>query len=223
LVVNEDLPLNEGLMWEVELKIPMGCMLNPIFQGAPSECPAVVGGNTETSQRLVDTLLKAFGLSACSQGTMNNVLFGNPTFGYYETIGGGTGAGPGFAGASGVHQHMTNTRITDPEVMELRYPVRVHQFGLRKSSGGNGKFSGGEGIVRELEFLEPVELTVLAQHRTVEPYGMQGGENGKVGQQLVIRKNGETLSLSGTESLEIGSGDKFRIETPGGGGWGSVE
>jgi 5-oxoprolinase (ATP-hydrolysing) len=223
LVVNEDLPLNEGLMREVELKIPMGCMLNPIFQGAPSECPAVVGGNTETSQRLVDTLLKAFGLSACSQGTMNNVLFGNPTFGYYETIGGGTGAGPGFAGASGVHQHMTNTRITDPEVMELRYPVRVHQFGLRKSSGGNGKFSGGEGIVRELEFLEPVELTVLAQHRTVEPYGMQGGENGKVGQQLVIRKNGETLSLSGTESLEIGSGDKFRIETPGGGGWGSVE
>ena len=177
LMLPGPLPLNEGLMRAVEVRIPAG-LLDPPFPDDPAACPAVVGGNVETSQRLVDTLLKALGLAACSQGTMNNVLFGNERFGYYETVCGGSGAGPGFDGTDAVHTHMTNTRITDPEIAEHRYPVRLERFAIRTGSGGAGRHRGGDGAVREMTFLEPVELSILSQHRSVAPFGLEGGEPG---------------------------------------------
>ena len=211
--------LNEGLLEQVEVLLPES-FLNPRFPGDPEQCPAVVGGNTEVSQRLTDALLKALHLAACSQGTMNNFLFGNARFGYYETIGGGVGAGPGFHGRSGVHQHMTNTRITDPEILEYRYPVRLHRFAIRHGSGGKGKWRGGDGIIREMEFLEKVELTLLSQHRVEAPYGREGGQEGKRGAQYLIRKNGLKEPLYGIDSRDLEAGDRVVIETPGGGGWG---
>ncbi|MDA0194785.1 MAG: hydantoinase B/oxoprolinase family protein [Bacteroidetes bacterium] len=220
LLIDEDIPLNEGLMKNVELKIPEGTILNPDFPNEPRDCPAVVGGNVETSQRLVDTLIKAFGLAACSQGTMNNLLFGNDHFGYYETICGGTGAGDGFDGADAVHQHMTNTRITDPETLEHRYPVRLNEFSIRKNSGGEGKWKGGNGVKREIEFLEPVELTVLSQHRKEAPYGLAGGESGALGKQTIILNDGAKEAMSGIDGKTMFPGDRIIIETPGGGGFG---
>ncbi len=220
LFVDEDIPLNEGLMKAVDLHLPEG-MLNPAFPDDPFGCPAVVGGNTETSQRVVDTLLKALQLAAGSQGTMNNVVFGNQTFGYYETIGGGTGAGRGFDGASAVHQHMTNTRITDPEVIELRYPVRLERFAVRRGSGGAGMWRGGDGIIREIRFLKPVLLTVLAEHRRTAPYGLAGGEPGQPGRQTIIRADGATEPMEGSSGAEMQPGDRIVVETPGGGGCGS--
>jgi len=219
LLLREPLPLNEGLLRPVTIEIPTG-ILNPEFPQDPGRCPAIVGGNVETSQRLVDTLLKALGLAACSQGTMNNVLFGSERFGYYETLCGGCGAGPGFHGASAVHSHMTNTRITDPEIIEHRYPVRVERFAIRTGSGGAGLFRGGEGAVREFTFLAPLSLSVLSQHRTVRPYGLAGGDPGQPGAQRVIRSTGEILILDPVDSCEVGPGDRFVIETPGGGGYG---
>lgn len=220
LICNQDIPLNEGLMQNVHIHLPIS-FLHPDFSDDDTQNPAVVGGNTEVSQRLVDTLLKAFGLAACSQGTMNNFLFGNEKFGYYETIGGGTGAGDGFHGRSAVHQHMTNTKITDPEEMELRYPVRLQQFAIRKNSGGDGKWRGGDGIVREIEFLETLDITILSQHRTEKPYGLEDGNAGKIGKQTLIRKNnGVQEVLPGIASEKVESGDVLIIETPGGGGFG---
>ncbi len=222
LLLDAPLPLNEGLLEPIELRIPEG-LLNPPFGGDPAAAPAVVGGNVETSQRLVDTLLKALGLAACSQGTMNNVLFGNERFGYYETVCGGAGAGPGFAGASAVQTHMTNTRITDPEVLELRYPVRVERFAVRRGSGGAGRFPGGDGAVRELRFTEPVSLSILSQHRVEAPYGAAGGEPGRRGRQRLVRAGGETLELAGCDQAEARPGDRLILETPGGGGWGAAD
>lgn len=219
LLVDEPIPLNEGLLEPVSLLIPEG-ILSPPFPADPTRCPAVVGGNVETSQRLADTLLKALELAACSQGTMNNLLFGNQRFGYYETIGGGSGAGAGFHGASGVQVHMTNTRITDPEVLEHRYPVRVARFSLRPGSGGRGRWRGGDGLVRELEFLEPVELSVLTQHRVVAPYGAGGGGPGKPGRQRLVRPSGKVIQLASSDSFDAQPGDRLIVETPGGGGWG---
>jgi len=218
LLLKQPLPLNEGLLRAVSLVIPRG-ILDPGFDADPARAPAIVGGNIETSQRLVDTLLKALGLAACSQGTMNNVLFGNASFGYYETIGGGAGAGPGFHGASAVHCHMTNTRITDPEILEHRYPVRVDRFAIRRGSGGAGRWRGGDGAVRELTFLAPVSLSVLGQHRTVLPYGLEGGSPGAAGRQRVVRASGEVVPLGSIDSCEMGPGDRFVLETPGGGGY----
>jgi len=218
----KNLPLNEGLIQNVEIRLPKNSILNPDFPANPAECPAVVGGNTETSQRLTDTLLKALELSACSQGTMNNLLFGNQSFGYYETIGGGVGAGRNFDGANAVHQHMTNTRITDPEILEFRYPVRLNRFAIRPNSGGKGKFSGGNGIIREMTFLAPIRLTVLTQHRLEKPYGLQGGECGKVGKQYVIYKNGTQENLAPTDGKNLEIGDRIVMKTPGGGGFGRV-
>lgn len=223
LLCKKPIPLNEGLMQKVSIQLPDSSFLHPVFPDIPADCPAVVGGNTEVSQRLVDTLLKALGLSACSQGTMNNFLFGNDTFGYYETICGGVGAGPGFRGRSAVHQHMTNTRITDPEDLELKYPVRLRQFGIRKDSGGRGKWSGGDGIVRELEFLEEVDMTILSQHRVVPPFGMEGGGAGAKGEQYILRKNGERQQLGGVDSAALKPGDRVVICSPGGGAWGKEE
>ncbi|MEO8503718.1 MAG: hydantoinase B/oxoprolinase family protein [Acidobacteriota bacterium] len=216
------LPLNEGLLADVDLTIPAGTLLNPDFSGTPAESPAVVGGNVETSQRLVDTLLKALGLAACSQGTMNNTLFGNAHFGFYETVCGGCGAGPGFDGASAVHSHMTNTRITDPEVLEHRYPVRLERFAVRRGSGGAGQWRGGDGVVREITFLEPMSLSVLTQHRRERPYGVAGGGEGEAGRQRVIRASGEIVTLGPVDGCEVFPGDRLVLETPGGGGWGAA-
>jgi 5-oxoprolinase (ATP-hydrolysing) len=221
LLVNKEIPLNDGLMKNVEIILPDNSFLHPDFSDDPLLCPAVVGGNTEVSQRLVDTLLKAFELAACSQGTMNNFLFGNEHFGYYETIGGGVGAGPGFNGRSAVHQHMTNTRITDPEQLERKYPVRLLEFGIRRNSGGDGKFSGGDGIIRKVEFLAPLQVTILGQHRNYAPYGLRGGADGKPGAHILTTKNHVVSRLPGICSLEVQTGDILTIETPGGGGYGA--
>jgi 5-oxoprolinase (ATP-hydrolysing) len=221
LMVREPLPLNEGLLRAVDVRVPPG-MLSPEWPDDPSRAPAVVGGNTEVSQRLVDTLLKALGLAACSQGTMNNTLWGTERFGYYETVCGGAGAGPGWHGASAVHTHMTNTRITDPEVVEHRYPVRIERFGVRAGSGGAGRWRGGDGAVRETVFLEPVSLSVLAQHRTEGPYGVDGGHPGAPGTQRVLRADGTVVELAPSDACEMAAGDTLLLETPGGGGWGAA-
>ena len=222
LLVNEPVPLNDGLFEPVEIILPE-CLLNPSFPDDPARCPAIVGGNVEVSQRLTDTLLKPFGILACSQGTMNNLLFGDDTFSYYETIGGGCGAGPDFDGASGVHHHMTNTRITDAEVLEYHYPVRLERFALRRGSGGGGRHRGGDGLVREILFLKDLRLSLLTQHRTVAPYGLEGGKEGQPGRQTLIRKDGKEERLASIDGTEVREGDRLVIETPGGGGFGKNE
>ncbi len=219
LLVGQPVPLNEGLLQDVRIVLPRG-MLNPLFSPDNKKSPAVVGGNTEISQRLTDTLLKALKLSACSQGTMNNFLFGNERFGYYETICGGVGATKGHHGAHAVHQHMTNTRITDPEILELRYPVRLEKFEIRKNSGGKGKWNGGDGIVRQLYFKESLDINILSQHRTVPPFGMSGGMPGKTGEQYILRSGGGKEKLAGVDGAKVHAGDRVVIKTPGGGGWG---
>ncbi len=218
LLCKKDINLNEGLTKQVRLKLP-NSFLNPRFHDNAKKCPAVVGGNTEISQRMTDTLLKAFNLSACSQGTMNNFLFGNDRYSYYETIGGGVGAGAGFKGRSAIHQHMTNTKITDPEELELRYPVQVDHFKIRKDSGGHGKFNGGDGISRQIQFLEPMTVTIIAQHRNTQPYGKQGGGPGATGQDFKIT-DGNEIKLNAYETFDVKIGEAVRIETPGGGAWG---
>jgi 5-oxoprolinase (ATP-hydrolysing) len=219
LLIAEPLPLNEGFLRPVEIRVPPG-LLAPPFPEDPALCPAVVGGNVETSQRVVDTLLAALGIAACSQGTMNNILFGSERFGYYETVCGGAGAGPGWAGASAVHTHMTNTRITDPELLEHRYPVRLERFAIRSGSGGAGAFPGGDGAVREITFLAPMSLSVLTQHRVEVPYGREGGEPGLPGRQRLVRASGDIEELASVDGREVGPGDRLILETPGGGGWG---
>ncbi len=221
LLVDEPLPLNEGLLAPVTVRAPAGGIFDPPFPDDPARAPAVVGGNVETSQRLVDALLAALGLAACSQGTMNNVLFGGDRFGYYETVCGGAGAGEGFPGASAVHTHMTNTRITDPEVLEHRYPVRLERFAVRRGSGGAGRFPGGDGAVREIIFLAPMALSLLTQHRIERPYGMAGGEPGEPGRQRLVRATGEVEELASIDGREVGPDDRLILETPGGGGWGA--
>ena len=222
LLVNEPVPLNEGLMEHVEITLPR-CLLNPEFPDDPAMAPPVVGGNVETSQRLVNLLLKPFGIVAASQGTMNNLIFGNEHCSYYETICGGTGAGPGFDGADAVHSHMTNTAITDPEILEWRFPVRLERFATRTGSGGQGGFTGGNGIIRELVFTEPVSLSLLTQNRTEGPYGLNGGQAGQPGEQRLAKCNGDIIELEPTaqESLEVG--DRLILKTPGGGGFGKPE
>jgi 5-oxoprolinase (ATP-hydrolysing) len=222
LLLNEPIPLNDGLLEPVTLKIPSG-MLNPVFHEDPKKCPAVVGGNVEISQRLTDTLLKAFNVMAASQGTMNNTIFGNEKFGYYETICGGCGATNGNAGAHAVHHHMTNTRITDPEIMEHRYPVRLEEFSIRKDSGGKGKWNGGNGVVRKYTFLEPVNLSVLTQRRKEGPFGLEGGEAGLPGSQKVIRKDGTVVQLESIQNIDLNENDQFELMSPGGGGYGNCQ
>jgi 5-oxoprolinase (ATP-hydrolysing) len=221
-MIDEPLPLNEGLLRPVSIRLPRG-MLNPPFHDDPSRCPAVGAGNVETSQRLVDTLLKALGLAACSQGTMNNVIFGNDRFSYYETVCGGAGAGRGFDGCSAVHTHMTNTRITDPEILEHRHPLRLERFGIRRGSGGSGGptgWRGGDGAIREITFLEPVTLSIIAEHRRGGPYGIAGGEAGAPGAQRLVRADG-TVRAVADETFAAGAGDRLILETPGGGGCGA--
>ena len=185
---------------------------------APDHVPfGIFEGNVEPSQRSVDVLLGALGRLAACQGTMNNLTFGDASFGYYETIGGGAGAGEGFAGASGVHTHMTNTRITDPEVLETRFPVRLVEFSLRDGSGGAGRWPGGCGLVREIEFLAPMRVSILSERRERAPFGLSGGQPGARGRNL---HNGR--SVRGKDTFEVVRGDRVRIETPGGGGFGAL-
>ncbi len=213
-------PMNEGLLDPVEIILPNRTILSPEFSGAPDDCPACAIGQTETSQRLVDLLWRAFNLAACSQGTINNLLFGNAHFGFYETIAGGAGGSVERAGECGVHTHISNTRITDAEVLERRYPVRLEQFAIRRGSGGAGAMRGGDGLVRRIRFLEPVELSFLSQHRIESPYGLAGGAPGQCGAQRVLRADGTSEQVAGTVALSLNAGDAFEIETPGGGGYG---
>jgi 5-oxoprolinase (ATP-hydrolysing) len=214
------LPLNEGLMRDVDLIVPPG-LLAPEFPFDPAACPAVAGGNVETSQRIVDVLLSAFGLAACSQGTMNNVVLGTDRISYYETIGGGTGAGPGFAGCDAVHSHMTNTAITDPEVMERRLPLRVERFAVRWGSGGSGQYPGGAGIERRLRFLASFSLSMLTQRRRIGPPGLAQGTPGQPGVQWIERADGGRETLGACAQSMLNPGDVLVVQTPGGGGWGT--
>jgi len=209
-LVGEPIPLNQGCFRPVDVRVPEASVL------WPSAGRAVAGGNVETSQRVVDVLLGALGKLAGSQGTMNNLTFGSEAFGYYETIGGGAGAGPGFAGASGVHTHMTNTRITDPEVLEARFPVRLECFALRRGSGGAGRFRGGDGLIRELRFLAPMRVSMLSERRVRAPFGLAGGAPGAKGHLLH-----EGVERGGRASFDVEAGDRVRVETPGGGGFGA--
>ncbi|KAF6269743.1 5-oxoprolinase, ATP-hydrolyzing [Rhinolophus ferrumequinum] len=216
-LVGRDIPLNQGCLTPVRVVIPKGSILDP------SPEAAVVGGNVLTSQRVVDVILGAFGACAASQGCMNNVTLGNAHMGYYETVAGGAGAGPGWHGRSGVHSHMTNTRITDPEILESRYPVILRRFELRLGSGGRGRFRGGDGVVRELQFREEALLSVLTERRAFQPYGLHGGEPGARGLNLLIRKDGRTVNLGGKTSVPVYPGDVFCLHTPGGGGYGDPQ
>ncbi|MBB5514470.1 5-oxoprolinase (ATP-hydrolyzing) [Rubricella aquisinus] len=213
-LVGVDIPLNEGCLKPLKLTIPEGSMINPVYPAA------VISGNTEVSQAIADCLFGALGVIAGSQGTMNNFVWGNDDFQNYETIAGGTGAGPTFDGTSAVHSHMTNTRMTDPEILEQRFPVRIQRFGIRRGSGGTGAHQGGDGIVREVEFLVPVTATALSSHRSVPPFGGDGGAPGATGQNSVRRANGQIDTLSGNDEAQLNPGDVFVMHTPGGGGWG---
>lgn len=213
-IVDDAIPLNEGCLKPLELIVPPGSLL------APNPPAAVVAGNVETSQALVDCLMGALGVMAASQGTMNNLTFGDDRHQYYETICGGAGAGPDFDGADAVQTHMTNSRLTDPEVLEWRFPVLVDGFAIRRGSGGEGAHRGGDGVVRRLKFLEPMTAGILSNRRRVPPFGLAGGENGLPGRNSVERADGSIEVLSGTARVEMAPGDIFVIETPGGGGYG---
>lgn len=214
-LVGEDIPLNEGCLEPIDLIIPEGSFL------APAPGAAVVAGNTEVSQAVCNALFGALGAVACSQATMNNFLFGDAKRQYYETICGGAGAGPGFAGASAVHTHMTNTRVTDPEVLELSYPVTVEEFSIRRGSGGAGASRGGDGAIRRLRFHAPMTAVIVASRREVPPFGLDGGDDGAAGQQWIERADGTRETLPGRAEAAIAPGDIFGIATPGGGGYGS--
>jgi len=217
-VVPGELPLCDGVLKRIELIIPNG-LLSPLAGSTPETSPAVVAGNVETSNRVVDVLLGALGVAAASQGTMNNLLLGDSTFGYYETIGGGAGATAYASGADAVHTHMTNTRITDPEILESRLPVRLWRFAIRRGSGGLGLHRGGDGMIREMEFLRPLTLSLITSRRTTRAYGMNGGEPGQPGRQTLVHQSQRT-ELPFATSQEVDAGDRLIMETPGGGGYG---
>ncbi len=213
-LVDSDIPLNAGCLKPLEIIVPEKSMLSPEYPAA------VVAGNVETSQCITDCLFGALGVMAAAQGTMNNFTFGNNTYQYYETICGGSGAGPDFDGTSAVHTHMTNARLTDPEVLEWRFPVTLESFEIRRGSGGKGKHKGGDGTLRKIRFHEPMTAALLSSHRVVPPFGLNGGENGEVGNQWVIRASGEIDYLEGRDKTDMGAGDIFVIQTPTGGGYG---
>jgi len=213
-LVADEIPLNSGCLKPVRVIIPPGSMLAPEYPAA------VAAGNVETSQEITGALYAALGVMAEGSGTMNNVTLGNARHQYYETVASGSGAGPGFAGTDVVQTHMTNSRLTDPEVLEWRYPVRVESYAIRRGSGGAGRWAGGNGGRRELRLLEPMTVTTLASHRRVAPYGMAGGQPGALGRNWVERGDGSMVSMRGCDSVAVGAGDVFVIETPGGGGYG---
>lgn len=213
-LVDDDIPINDGCLRPLRIAIPDATMLSPAYPAA------VVAGNVETSQAITGALLAALRVQAEGAGTMNNVTFGNAAHQYYETLGSGSGAGDGFDGASVVQTHMTNSRLTDPEVLEMRFPVLLSQFAIRQGSGGAGRWRGGDGGVRRIEFREPMTVSVLSGHRAVAPYGMAGGSPGALGHNRVVRADGTVIELAGCDSTELAPGDVLEIETPGGGGYG---
>jgi 5-oxoprolinase (ATP-hydrolysing) len=213
-LVADDIPLNDGCLRPLRIVVPPGTMLSPAYPAA------VVAGNVETSQAITGALYAALGVQAEGSGTMNNVTFGNERHQYYETVGSGSGAGDGFDGVAVVQTHMTNSRLTDPEVLEWRYPVLVDSFAVRAGSGGAGRWRGGDGAVRRLRFREPVTVSTLSGHRRVPPYGMAGGQPGALGRNYVERADGSVVELAGADSIEAGTGDVLVVETPGGGGYG---
>ncbi|MBJ26909.1 MAG: 5-oxoprolinase [Alphaproteobacteria bacterium] len=213
-LINDIIPMNEGCLKPIKIIIPEGCMLNPQFPAA------VVAGNVETSSHITDAIYGALGLLAASQGTMNNFTFGNEITQYYETVCGGSGAGPDFKGTDAVQTHMTNSRLTDPEILEWRFPVRVESFQIRRGSGGSGRFKGGDGTIRRIRFLQPMLAAILAGHRVVAPFGLEGGNSGSVGKSYVERCDGSIVELDGADQIEMSAGDIFTILTPGGGGFG---
>ncbi|HVN42149.1 MAG TPA: hydantoinase B/oxoprolinase family protein [Steroidobacteraceae bacterium] len=213
-LIEEPIPLNAGCLRPLSIVVPSGSMLDPRYPAA------VVAGNVETSQCIVDALYGALGLQAAAQGTMNNLTFGNDRYQYYETIAGGAGAGPGYAGASGVQTHMTNSRLTDPEVLEERFPVRLQEFALRGGSGGGGAWRGGDGLVRRLQFLEPMTVAILSNHRRIAPFGLAGGGPGRTGVNRVLYRDGRLEVLAATAEFLAQPGDQVEIATPGGGGFG---
>lgn len=231
VLIGAPIPLNQGVLRPIKIHLPSG-FLNPLGERTHAaeqeptdrELPAVGGGNVETSQRIVDVVFRALQSAAASQGTMNNFLFGDQTFGFYETMGGGCGATPQGDGASAVHSHMTNTRLTDPEILETRYPVRLLEFRIRAGSGGPGNHRGGDGMVRRFQFLRPVEVSLVTNRRSNAawpPYGLAGGAPGKLGENLWQKSDGETIAMPSSCQFEVGAGDIVEIQTPGGGGWGS--
>ena len=214
-LVADDIPLNDGCLRPLHVVVPEGTMLSPRYPAA------VVAGNVETSQAITGALYAALGAQAEGSGTMNNVTFGNDRHQYYETVGSGSGAGDGFDGSPVVQTHMTNSRLTDPEVLEWRLPVLLESFEIRRGSGGAGRWHGGDGAVRRLRFTAPVTVSTLASHRTVPPYGLSGGEPGALGRTYVERGGGTIEELAGADSAELEPGDVLVVETPGGGGYGS--
>jgi 5-oxoprolinase (ATP-hydrolysing) len=215
-LINEPIPLNDGCLEPIEIKIPAASMLDP---RPPA---AVVAGNVETSQAVVNALYGALGILSAAQGTMNNLTFGNDRYQYYETICGGAGAGNGFHGASAVHTHMTNSRMTDPEILELRYPVLLTEFRIRAGSGGRGCWNGGDGVVRRITFREPMSAAILAGSRRIPPFGLEGGEPGACGRTYIVRADGRQEMLDSCATAEVQPGDSIVVETPGGGGYGSI-
>lgn len=221
LLVEREVSLNEGLLGAVDLVVPEGCLLNPVFGDDASAWPAVAAGNVETSQRVVDALVRALGLAAASQGTMNNLLYGDETFGSYETICGGAGATARAGGAHAVHTHMTNTAIADPEIVEHRCPVRLRRFAVRRGSGGAGVHAGGDGVVREVEFLRAARVSVIGQNRVRGARGAEGGGDGAPARVRVERAGGAVEELAWADGRDVGVGDRVVVETPGGGAWGA--
>jgi 5-oxoprolinase (ATP-hydrolysing) len=213
-LVEDDIPLNAGCLRPLEIVVPEKSLLNPRFPAA------VAGGNVETSQAVVDALFGALGVMAAAQGTMNNLTFGNTRHQYYETICGGAGAGANFDGASAVHTHMTNSRLTDPEVLEARYPVLLEEFSIRRGSGGSGAQTGGDGVLRRIQFREAMSVAILSTRRETEPFGLKGGRPGLPGANMVIRSGGEAIALKGRDEIAVDEGDEILIATPGGGGYG---
>ena len=218
-LIQQDIPLNGGVLNPITIVLPE-CFLCPQPSKNRNSSPAVVGGNVETSQRIVDVLLGAFGVAAASQGTMNNWLVGDNSFGYYETVGGGSGATAMGVGADAVHCHMSNTRLTDPEILETRYPMVLRKFEVRQASGGDGQFRGGNGMIREIEFASPLTLSILTSRRTSQPFGMAAGETGKPGANILYRADGSKESLPSQCERTVALGDRLQLKTPGGGGYG---
>ena len=212
-MVGADIPLNEGCLKPLKVIVPEGSMLNPVYPAA------VISGNTEVSQATCNALYGALGVLAGSQATMNNFVWGNADFQNYETIAGGTGAGPGFDGCDAVQSHMTNTRSTDPEILEKRFPVRLEEFGVRPDSGGDGTWRGGHGAVRRVRFLTPVTVTTLSNHRIIPPFGVEGGNPGALGRNWVEMPNGDTRNMAGNDYLPLPDDAIYGREPPGGGGW----
>jgi len=213
-LIRDPIPLNEGCLHAITVVVPEACILNP------PKGVAVAAGNVETSQRIVDTLLGALHIAAASQGTMNNVTFGNPSFGYYETICGGVGAAPDYDGASAVHTHMTNTRITDVEILEHYFPIQLRSFSIRRNSGGRGRYKGGDGAVRHYRFLEELTVSIVSERRRRAPYGLEGGQPGRCGENVRVSVDGVRSTLDGKASYVAEKGEELLIFTPGGGGWG---